>query len=450
VGDCVLSVNGVSVDNVTHQQAVDALRNAGSRVTLVLKRKVPVVQAPLSPKLGGTNLEIVLVKGGKGLGFSIAGGIGNQHISGDDGIFVTKIIDGGAASVDGRLSVGDRIISVNSHNLEGVTHDHAVSVLKATKQTVTLVISKTDPFQFNSQQESSSQSSSKAPPDQTKTPMSLSRPPAVVPAATETQTSPRAALKDPRDVVLSKGHQGLGFNIVGGEDGQGIFISFILAGGAADRSGQLKRGDQILSVNGRDLRTATHEEAAAALKGSGATVNMRVQYNPEEYANFEAKINDMRERAQGAGATPGSLKTSAKKELFVRALFDYDKSKDSGLPSAGLSFRHGDILHVTNASDDEWWQARRITAEGIEEGQGVIPSKKRVERRERSRQKSVKFSKSVNGDDKKGSGRRRSFNLARKIPFFRKKDRKSVEEKPEEAVLSYDEVTQEESKGYCM
>jgi C-terminal processing protease CtpA/Prc len=162
VGDCVLSVNGVSVDNVTHQQAVDALRNAGSRVTLVLKRKVPVVQAPLSPKLGGTNLEIVLVKGGKGLGFSIAGGIGNQHISGDDGIFVTKIIDGGAASVDGRLSVGDRIISVNSHNLEGVTHDHAVSVLKATKQTVTLVISKTDPFQFNSQQESSSQSSSKA------------------------------------------------------------------------------------------------------------------------------------------------------------------------------------------------------------------------------------------------------------------------------------------------
>jgi hypothetical protein len=62
---------------------------------------------------------------------------------------------------------------------------------------------------------------------------------------------------------------------------------------------------------------------------------------------------------------------------LFRALFDYDKSKDSGLPSAGLSFRHGDILHVTNASDDEWWQARRITAEGIEEGQGVIPSKKR-------------------------------------------------------------------------
>jgi len=69
-----------------------------------------------------------------------------------------------------------------------------------------------------------------------------------------------------RTVVLNKGSSGLGFNIVGGEDGEGIFISFILAGGPADLSGELRRGDQILSVNGINLRTATHEEAAAALK----------------------------------------------------------------------------------------------------------------------------------------------------------------------------------------
>lgn len=67
-------------------------------------------------------------------------------------------------------------------------------------------------------------------------------------------------------MVLNKGSSGLGFNIVGGEDGEGIFISFILAGGPADLSGELRRGDQILSVNGINLRTATHEEAAAALK----------------------------------------------------------------------------------------------------------------------------------------------------------------------------------------
>ena len=47
-----------------------------------------------------------------GLGFSIAGGVGNQHIPGDNGIFVTKIIDGGAAQMDGRLDVGDRLLAV--------------------------------------------------------------------------------------------------------------------------------------------------------------------------------------------------------------------------------------------------------------------------------------------------------------------------------------------------
>lgn len=78
--------------------------------------------------------------------------------------------------------------------------------------------------------------------------------------------------REVRTVVLNKGSSGLGFNIVGGEDGEGIFISFILAGGPADLSGELRRGDQILSVNGINLRTATHEEAAAALKVSQTIV----------------------------------------------------------------------------------------------------------------------------------------------------------------------------------
>jgi len=48
---------------------------------------------------------------------------------------------------------------------------------------------------------------------------------------------------------MRKGPTGLGFNIVGGEDGEGIFVSFILPGGSADLSGGLKRGDQLMSVS---------------------------------------------------------------------------------------------------------------------------------------------------------------------------------------------------------
>ena len=65
---------------------------------------------PLGPMLH----EIELIKGNKGLGFSIAGGIGNQHIPGDNGIYITKISEGGAAYADGRLSVGDKLVAVRN------------------------------------------------------------------------------------------------------------------------------------------------------------------------------------------------------------------------------------------------------------------------------------------------------------------------------------------------
>lgn len=48
-----------------------------------------------------------------GLGFSIAGGVGNQHIPGDNSIYITKIIEGGAAHKDGRLQIGDKLLAVS-------------------------------------------------------------------------------------------------------------------------------------------------------------------------------------------------------------------------------------------------------------------------------------------------------------------------------------------------
>lgn len=96
----------------------------------------------------------------------------------------------------------------------------------------------------------------------------------------------------------------------------------------------------------------------------------------------------------------GTLITKHKKSLYVRALFDYDPSKDSGLPGKGLNFHYGDILHVTNASDDEWWQARRVNIDGNEEDLGIIPSKKRVERKERARQRKVNFGKNTDNSTK--------------------------------------------------
>uniref|UniRef100_A0A8C6CV10 Disks large homolog 1 n=1 Tax=Moschus moschiferus TaxID=68415 RepID=A0A8C6CV10_MOSMO len=374
VNDCILRVNEVDVRDVTHSKAVEALKEAGSIVRLYVKRRKPV-----SEKI----MEIKLIKGPKGLGFSIAGGVGNQHIPGDNSIYVTKIIEGGAAHKDGKLQIGDKLLAVNSVCLEEVTHEEAVTALKNTSDFVYLKVAKPTSMYMND---------GYAPPDITNSssqpidnhvspPSYLGQTP-----ASPARYSPvsKAVLGDdeitrePRKVVLHRGSTGLGFNIVGGEDGEGIFISFILAGGPADLSGELRKGDRIISVNSVDLRTASHEQAAAALKNAGQAVTIVAQYRPEEYSRFEAKIHDLREQMMNSSISSGSgsLRTSQKRSLYVRALFDYDKTKDSGLPSQGLNFKFGDILHVINASDDEWWQARQVTPDGESDEVGVIPSKR--------------------------------------------------------------------------
>ena len=60
-----------------------------------------------------------------------------------------------------------------------------------------------------------------------------------------------------------------------------------------------------------------------------------------------------------------------------RALFDYDSSKDDDRPSQGLSFKHGDILHILNGGDDEWWQAAVVGNHADDGPQGLVPSKRR-------------------------------------------------------------------------
>nr|XP_043898062.1 disks large homolog 4 isoform X8 [Solea senegalensis] len=196
-----------------------------------------------------------------------------------------------------------------------------------------------------------------------------------------------ANIWEPRRVLIHRGSTGLGFNIVGGEDGEGIFISFILAGGPADLSGELHKGDQILSVNGVDLRMATHEQAAAALKNAGQTVTIIAQYRPDEYSRFEAKIHDLREQlmnsSMGSGTT--TLRSNPKRGFYIRALFDYDKTADCGFLSQALGFRFGDVLHVLDCGDEEWWQARKVSPQNEAEEVGFIPSKHRVERKEWSR-----------------------------------------------------------------
>ncbi|KAL6741938.1 hypothetical protein Aduo_015145 [Ancylostoma duodenale] len=506
--DKILKVNNTECVNVPHEVAVNALKTAGNVVKLTLKRRrddmtIPVGsgamgstshlnRSDLTSSMGALNVSrgfegtghspsvpsyppppppahsgsqshlnqpaplaglssrarmaqtIDLYKGQRGLGFSIAGGVGNEHVPGDTDIYVTKIIDGGAAYHDGRLGVGDRILAVDDVALENVTHEYAVNVLKQTGTKVTLLVLKADPnVSVATVEETTSRQFVPTTPQ--------------YPASTPVRSSSmqdfnrsfdsQTALAygsqapigggvaphqvpitmDPRPVPLYRGNQGLGFNIVGGEDNEPIYISYVLPGGVADLSGNVRKGDVLLEVNGRSLRNATHSQAAEALKNAQNPVTLTLQYRPHDYQQFEAKIerlrNDMIQQNTSCGTLP-------RKDLYVRALFDYDHTREVGIPHRSISFQYGDILHVMNTSDDDWWTAKKVLENGEETQEGVIPSKKRIEKRERARRKQVNFNagsmslgRSAGSGMEGRRGSKSQLSFSRKFPFVKSTDR---------------------------
>ncbi|XP_061098861.1 synaptojanin-2-binding protein isoform X2 [Conger conger] len=77
-----------------------------------------------------------------GLGFNIVGGVDQQHILNDSGIYVAKIKENGAAALDGRLQEGDKILEINGHKLEGLSHGAAVDLFRTAGEDVQLLVLK--------------------------------------------------------------------------------------------------------------------------------------------------------------------------------------------------------------------------------------------------------------------------------------------------------------------
>ncbi|XP_060978996.1 protein scribble homolog isoform X3 [Dama dama] len=297
VGDKLLEVNGVALQDAEHQQAVEALRGAGATVHMRLWRERMVEPenavtvtalrpeddySPRERRGGSLRLPLLppepprpprqrhvacLVRSEKGLGFSIAGGKGSTpYRAGDGGIFISRIAEGGAAHRAGTLQVGDRVLSINGVDMTEARHDHAVSLLTAASPTIALLL----------EREAGAPRAPSPPPH--------SSPPRPAAPAAPGEPGPlrlspgllAAALEGPypvEEICLPRAGGPLGLSIVGGSDHSshpfgvqepGVFISKVLPRGLAARSG-LRVGDRILAVNGQDVREATHQEAVSAL-----------------------------------------------------------------------------------------------------------------------------------------------------------------------------------------
>ncbi|XP_063519924.1 tyrosine-protein phosphatase non-receptor type 13 isoform X19 [Pongo pygmaeus] len=119
-----------------HESDSSSIEDPGQAYVLdVLHKRWSIVSSP--------EREITLVNLKKdakyGLGFQIIGGEKMGRL--DLGIFISSIAPGGPADLDGCLKPGDRLISVNSVSLEGVSHHAAIEILQNAPEDVTLVIS---------------------------------------------------------------------------------------------------------------------------------------------------------------------------------------------------------------------------------------------------------------------------------------------------------------------
>lgn len=182
VGDKVLTVNGVSVIGVSHYDAVEVLKASGAVLILEISREVtrlvrdydsksdtPSVEQqqqrvpsplPPPPQITATTnndddgivlqkmlIHTTLIRDSRGLGFSIAGGRGSQPFKlNSDAIYISRITEGGVAHKDGKLAVGDRVVSINGVDLTGATHEQAVAMLTGLERFVRLVVEREVPI----------------------------------------------------------------------------------------------------------------------------------------------------------------------------------------------------------------------------------------------------------------------------------------------------------------
>ncbi|XP_078576215.1 tyrosine-protein phosphatase non-receptor type 13-like isoform X2 [Branchiostoma floridae x Branchiostoma japonicum] len=261
----------------------------------------------------GDVFEVALRKTSNSLGLSVTGGVNTSVKYG--GIYVKTLFPNGAADVDGRVRIGDRVLKVNGVSLTNVTHKQAVEAMRNSPQVTTLLIERGVPPGSGGDKSETSSTHQEEPEEVLPTshdlegeedfsrslspdPMSLAStsmmsgtvltptpeeeegvggppdtPPPEYPFVTEDNTF---------TVNLHKTTTGLGLSIQGGKDAHPDpqlcipRIKKLFPGQPAAESGRLEVGDVILKVNGRELQCLKHSEIVALLRSSPPQVHLSI------------------------------------------------------------------------------------------------------------------------------------------------------------------------------
>uniref|UniRef100_A0A3B3HDN3 Peripheral plasma membrane protein CASK n=1 Tax=Oryzias latipes TaxID=8090 RepID=A0A3B3HDN3_ORYLA len=131
-------------------------------------------------------------------------------------------------------------------------------------------------------------------------------------------------------------------------------VARIMYGGMIHRQGTLHVGDEIREINGISVFNQTVEQLQKMLREMRGSITFKIVPSYQMHGS--------------------SCEFSLSTQIYVRAQFEYDPSKDELIPckEAGVRFRVGDIIQIISKDDHNWWQGK---LENTKNGTaGLIPS----------------------------------------------------------------------------
>ncbi|XP_009700078.1 PREDICTED: inaD-like protein, partial [Cariama cristata] len=341
-GDQILEVNGIDLRNASHEEAITALRQTPQKVQLVVYRD----EAHYKDE---ENLEIFYVdiqkKMGRGLGLSIAGKRNGS------GVFISDIVKGGAADLDGRLIQGDQILSVNGEDMRNASQETVATILKCAQGLVHLELGRLRAGSWLSSRKTSqnsqvSQQSVHSHFHPALAPVLSTLQNFVSTKRSSADVSQRNSDMGPRTVEITRGpNDALGISIAGGKGSPlgdiPIFIAMIQASGVAARTQRLRVGDRIVSINGQPLDGLSHADAVNLLKNAYGSIILQVVAD----TNISAIATQLESMSAGCNLNSSSEHPSEDPEAPQPKIITLEKGSD-GLGFSivgGYGSPHGDL-----------------------------------------------------------------------------------------------------------
>ncbi|XP_071010504.1 E3 ubiquitin-protein ligase LNX-like [Oncorhynchus clarkii lewisi] len=297
-GDMILKVNGIDISNVPHCYALATLKQPCQLLRLTVLREqrhryrshsghhghphdaaggYPPHGLPHGQPLRDDSIHVVLAKSTpeEQLGIKLV------RRPEEHGVFIFHLLEGGLAAHDGQLSVNDRILAINGHDLHYGAPEHATLLIQASEEQVHFIVSR--------------QICLPTPDILQEAPWGMDGPPPYSPVDMEhtlLDSCEKPACYEKTVTLAKEPHDSLGMTVAGGMSSRGwdlpVYVTNVDPNGVVGQEGSIRKGDILLNVNGLDLTGVTRGEAVANLKNTTSPVVLKVlEMRPPEESQPE-------------------------------------------------------------------------------------------------------------------------------------------------------------------